>query len=381
MAVEDMVGLSPFEGATNRTSIGVFAKGKPVRYPVSYSKWVRSDGMTRRSVPFDSTYEEVTSGKMITARQWQAAPVDRKDLSSAWLAARPRALNALAKVLGKSPYTARAGAFTGGANAVYWLDVLRREDGLVFARNLAEGAKRRVETVDVVLEESLVYPLLRGRDVQRWRAEASAHILMTQDVARRVGIAPNVMHSEHPHAERYLVLRRDVLASRAAYKRYFSPADPYWSMFNVGAYTLSDWKVVWREQAAALTAAVVGPESGQPVVPDHKLMLVAVASESEAHYLCGALNSSPARLLVASYAVEIQMDTHILSHVAIPRFDDRDTTHRRLATLSEAAVQAIESGDSVKVVQIERDVNDAVAALWDLGEQEVADIDLSLADL
>lgn len=36
LVVEDMVELKPFEGATNRTSVAVFGKGYPVRYPVPF---------------------------------------------------------------------------------------------------------------------------------------------------------------------------------------------------------------------------------------------------------------------------------------------------------------------------------------------------------
>ena len=381
MAVEDMVALMPFEGATNRTVIGIFAKGKPVRYPVSYSKWTSAMLPKRRSIPFDSSYEEVTADKGITARQWQAEPVDSTDPTSPWMAARPKALGALRKVLGASAYAARAGAFTGGANAVFWLEVSADNNDLVLARNLTAGARRQVESSEVTLESSLVYPLLRGRDVQRWQALPSAHILITQDAARRVGISARAMHEKYPHAERYLAMHKDVLASRAAYKRYFNPADPYWSMFNVGEYTFMAWKVVWREQAATLTAAVVGSDAGQPVVPDHKLMLVAVASEMEAHYLCASLNSAPARLLVASYSVEIQMDTHILTHVSIPRFDANNPAHTQLAALSKQATALARPEDKMALARVQTDVDDAAAALWGLSKSELVDINLSLMDV
>jgi len=50
ITVDDMVDLKPFEGATNRTAVGVFAKGRAVKYPVSYQLWKkRSRGRGGRS--------------------------------------------------------------------------------------------------------------------------------------------------------------------------------------------------------------------------------------------------------------------------------------------------------------------------------------------
>src|SRR5437870_12602713 len=35
----------------------------------------------------------------------------------------------------------------------------------------------------------------------------------------------------------------------------------FYSIFNIGDYTFADWKVVWREQANGLTAAVIDRKS------------------------------------------------------------------------------------------------------------------------
>jgi len=121
LTVEDMVELKPFEGATNRTAVAVFAKGMPVRYPVSYSYWKKRGEGRGSTIGFDTPYEEVTTQK-ITYHQWYAEPVDRKEVTTAWITARRKALQALHHVLGSSPYSAHAGSFTGGANGIYWVE-------------------------------------------------------------------------------------------------------------------------------------------------------------------------------------------------------------------------------------------------------------------
>jgi SAM-dependent methyltransferase len=381
LTVEDMVELKPFEGATNRTAVAVFAKGMPVRYPVSYSYWKKRGEGRGSTIGFDTPYEEVSTQK-ITYHQWYAEPVDRKDITTAWITARRKALQALHHVLGSSPYTAHAGSFTGGANGIYWVEVIgTRPGGLSIVSNVTEGARRAVPSTQAAVEADLLYPLLRGRDVGRWAATPSAHILMTQDPETRRGIAVETMEGKYTRAHSYLARFERTLKSRAAFRRYFRETDPYWSMFNVSSFTFAPWKVVWREQASAFTAAVIGPKDKRPVIPDHKLMMVDTSSADEAHFLCAALNSSPARLLVAAYAVEIQMDTHILENVAVPKFSPKNRVHVRLAELSDAAHKAVARGDEAEIKRIEEEVDRWAAKLWNLSDEELAEIKRSLEEM
>ncbi|GAB4533386.1 MAG: N-6 DNA methylase [Anaerolineales bacterium] len=188
--VDDLSTLQVFEGASTRTSVFVLRKGVPTRYPLPYTYWKKTS--KGKGLDYDSTLAEVLA--QTRQMHFQAAPVDAGDPTSAWLTARPKVLDAVRKVLGPSNYRAYEGANCGGANAVYWLEILaERPDGLAVARNVTEGAKRQVEAVTVELEPDLLYPLLRGRDVGRWLARPSLHILMVQDPKSRRGIDEQVV--------------------------------------------------------------------------------------------------------------------------------------------------------------------------------------------
>lgn len=166
--------------------------------------------------------------------QFQAAPVNADDPTGAWLTARRKALGAVQKVLGASDYEAHAGACTW-ANAVFWLDVImERPDGLLVARNVAEGAKREVESITVGLEPDLIYPLLRGRDVKRWMAEPSLHILMMQDPATRRGIDEEVVQHKWPKAWAYLKRFENPLRERSGFRRYFTRKDASGQIVETG---------------------------------------------------------------------------------------------------------------------------------------------------
>jgi hypothetical protein len=189
------------------------------------------------------------------------------------------------------------------------------------------------------------------------------------------------MAIHYPKTYAYLKHFEAELRSRSGYRRYFKDSAPFYSVFNIGDYTFAPYKVVWREQAAGLTVAVVEPANNKTVIPDHKLMLVDFQDRNEAHYVCAMLNSSPAHYVVLSYSVTIQMNTHILENVRIQKFEAGNASHRQLADLSQQAHAATAAGDMARVQAIEAEIDRRAAALWGLTEAELREIQESLAEL
>ncbi len=381
--VEDMVELRPFEGAANRTAVGIFIKGRQVRYPVSYQYWKKRGEGPKTAIGFDTPYEEVTKNK-ITYRDWEAEPVDESDPTSGWITARGKALRAVHDVLGKSPYRGREGTNTGGANAVYWVEVLgQRPGGLVMVANVIEGAKRKVPHTQAAVERDLVFPLLRGSDVSRWAANPSLNILLTHHEGQRLKAIPEIqMQEAYPKAFAYLKRFEDHLGKRPAFRRYFKEEAPFYSIFNIGDYTFSSWKAVWRYIASGMICAAIGPASdGRPIIPDCKLMLSECSSPAEAYFLAGMLNSAPASLVVKAYTLSTQISTHVLDSIAVPKFSPLDKTHVRLSDLSKAAHKAARKGDEAEVKKLEENVDRCAAKLWGLTDEELAEIKKSLGEM
>ncbi len=384
VAVDDMSDLKPFEGASNRTAIIVLERGRATTYPVQYSHWYKPGGGS--VIPEDVTLEEVMQDKIVTYRQFVAQPVDENDPTSPWISGRPRALQAVKKVLGVSDYQAHEGVNTGGANGVYWLETIaHRPDGLVVVANFTDGSRRKVENVQVAIEPDLLYPLLRGQDVQRWQAIPSLQILVVQDRNKqREGIPEPVLQMKYPKTYAYLLHFKDVLANRPD-RKYYPPGSPFYTMRNVAKYTFAPYKVVWREVAHQLDASVseqaavpsIGPRC---VVPDHTLILIPCQEAAEAHFVCAALNSSPSRFVVQNYIV-LHPDPHILQRVRVPRFNSSDPVHCQLAALSQQAHAAAAAGDTAAVQAIEAEIDRLAAQLWGLTEAELREIQESLAEL
>ncbi len=392
--VDDMVDLNPFEGASNRTAVLILEKGKATRYPVSYTVW-RKKRRGHRSRWGGFTYESTLNEVIQSTKRlnFKAEPVDPKDPTSPWLTARLRILKAIRKVLGKSDYEAHEGVNTGGANGVYWMEIVhRRPDGLVVVRNLTEGAKVKVREVTEPIEPDLLYPLLRGRDVQRWKVEPSALILMVQDPRTRRGINEKKLQTRYPRTYAYLKQFESILRERAAFKRYFTrkinnreivETGPFYSMFDVGDYTFAPWKVVWT-RLAQIEAAVVGTLKGKAVVPQETISLVQCKSEQEAHYLAALVNSAIFQFGAVSFSQEggkSMGSMHVLDHIRIPRFDPKNKTHLRLAELSKEAHKLAKAGNEKRLREIEAEIDRVSARIWGLSEDELREIQKSLQEL
>ena len=171
--------------------------------------------------------------------------------------------------------------------------------------------------------------------------------------------------------------------SRRSDRRYYPEGSPFYTMRNVAEYTFAPYKVVWREQASELTTAIaVGHE--RPLVPDHKLMLVSCGSANEAFFLTACLNSVISRLLVKGYVIGTQISTHVLEHVAVPKFDSSSTLHQSLASLSmqahRLATKEGKEGQS-ELRKLEEEIDRLAAQIWGLTEEELLEVHRSLERL
>lgn len=386
LRVNDLVDLRPFPATANWSATLVLEKGSPTRYPIPYVKY--SADRSRR--------------------EYDAVPIDPDRPTSPWFL-RPRAWKgSAADLVGPSDYTAHLGANTGGANGVYWVTLCGQADSddvsekmgqtrrrqqvlpgdsfghlggssissqpqgtrtLIRIRNIADRGKRRTAVVEHVVESELLYPLLRWIDIDCFRARPAAWLLLAQDAETRRGIDERRMGRQYPNAYAYLSQFRELLESRAAYRRYQSRA-AFYSMYDVGPYTLAPFKVVWRRMDRRIRAAVVEPVEdpllgSRPVIPQETCALVAADSTDEAHYLCATLNSSLVGFLVASHSVcggKSFGSPGMLDFLRIRRYDPGNAFHRELASASRQAHCLKARGADMAAIQA--DIDRLGARLW-----------------
>ena len=212
-----MVELRPFEGAINRTSLVVLEKGKTTSFPISGMMWTKKTGGEI------DQFVDIKVRKIARHTKMVVAPI-AKSVRSPWLMVRPKALSAVRKALGKSDYEAHAGIYTD-MNGVYWVEVVEKQPKALLVRNLADIGKRKVERTEASIENELVFPLLRGRDVDKWKYSASAYIILPTNKEGKT-LSLRELRSGFPKAFGYFNRYRGDLISRGG--------EPYKSM-------LADW--------------------------------------------------------------------------------------------------------------------------------------------
>ncbi len=372
----DLSDLQPFEGATNRTAVLICRSSeKSFSYPVPYQVWSkRKKEVISESDTLGTVQAKVELMKLV------ASPVSTQRETAPWLTVPGPALPGVSKVLGPSAYAAHEGVNTGGLNGCYWVQILNELGAAEFLiENLHDIGKIKLKRVQMAVEATHLYPLLRGRDVSKWHAVPSAYLLAPQDRKnQREGIPEAILKRDSPKTFSYLKKFEKELSARAD-RKYYPEGSPFYTMRNMAPYSLMPWKVVFREQSTSLTTAVVGPSEGEflngkPIVSDHKLMITPLERLEEAHFVCAVLNSLPCRFLVASYCIDTAISTHVLQFIKIPKFDSGNRLHTKLSNASQKAHEAKQRSNDKELTKIESQVDLLVAELWGLSPKELEQI-------
>jgi N-6 DNA Methylase len=328
--VDDLTARSPFRGASTRTATLVLCKGTRTEYPVDYWVWPKKcdDSPTLH----------------------KAAPIDPKKPGSAW-SIREVTDDATFVPSGPSDYQAHLGVNTGGANGIYWVELLGSTDQGISIRNRAALSKKTIPICEAVVERELLYPLIRWGDLDRWRGTARGHIILAQDPDRRVGIEQSRMEKEYPSSLAFLKNFESILSERAAYRRY-QQRHPFYSMYNVGQYSIAPVRVAWRRMDKKIRAAVllpiVDPVLGpRPPLVQETCVLIATDMVEEAYYLAALLNSESVHRQVAAHMPVGSKSfgtPGMLDHLAIRQFDTSNLAHLDLAELGREAHELVARG-------------------------------------
>ncbi|MEM1632576.1 MAG: N-6 DNA methylase, partial [Thermofilum sp.] len=443
--VHDLVTTYPFEGAVNRTSAIVVEKicelsdlgrgecpdaAKVVEgnRRIKHVVWV-----SEKAVPTDAPLEEVL--KTVSRHQMVMTPITENDPSSSWMQVTEKVLPHVRKVLVRSPYEAHEGVNVA-LNQVYYVQVKgKTPDGkLVITNPPKSGQKKQVRQIEAVVEPDLLYPLVRGRDVKKWYVELSGndYVILPYDPRSDKPLAKTEFQVMFPGTYWYLSQFKEDLKTRSI-KPFLSLKDKikkaksenekrlalskleemFYIVDNIGSYTFAPYKVVWKRIAGGITGkavsfacAVVEPTyirlpggevvpEPRPIVPDDSTILISFNRPDEAYYVCGVLNSSIVRSIIASYTYELRQETHIVEHIRVPRFDPNNPIHRELAELSRRAhelakcIYAASKPDYclkirnslAELERIEEEIDRLVARLYGIPEEALQDIKKLLAIL
>ena len=177
-----------------------------------------------------------------------------------------------------------------------WRSGLKHDSSkVVELRKTDRGCLKNGYGEAVEIESQYVYPLLKSSDLGNKRvSQTRLKVIVTQ---KSVGQATDKIQDDAPLTWKYLEKHSTTLDER---KSSIYRNKPRFSMFGVGDYTFSDWKVAISGFYKCLDFQVVGPINGKPVVFDDTIYFLSAESEEEARFLSDLLNSEPCQKFLES---------------------------------------------------------------------------------
>lgn len=337
LRADDLSKIRAFDNATNSTALVYLKKGEDTSYPVPYIFWEKRTDLKKLSFNGYSELREVKA--QMTLIKQKAMPAVEDDITSIWLTANEDELESMNKVLGKNNYKARTGVFTGGANAVYWLNVNGRDRAKVEISNIVERAKRKAEKITRTIEPDYVFPMLKGSNVRKWDISYDMYLLCPHTAETKMWpVAQTILEKEVPDTLEYLRFFKEDLDSRKGFAGWEKEIQKqeFQAILRIGEYTFSPYKVIWKYIASEFVCAVISNVDDEflgnkMILPNEKIMYVSFEDEDEAYYLCGILSSTLVANCVKSYMNPTSISVHVLNKLNIPTFDRNNYDHITIA--------------------------------------------------
>ncbi len=173
---------------------------------------------------------------------------------------------------------------------------------------------------EVKIEPTYLYPLLKSSDLANDRLLTNRFVLVTQ---RKPGDDTESIARTAPKTWDYLLRHAFALDRRQSiiYKKR-----PRFSVFGVGNYTFSPWKVAISGLYKNCRFVVIGKHKNKPVVLDDTCYSIPCSTEEEATFVCRLLNSDLAKRFLHSlifFDAKRPVTIDVLNRIDLKRVADR----------------------------------------------------------
>jgi len=176
-------------------------------------------------------------------------------------------------------------AFLYRDGLVGWRSGVKHDSSRVFVFSQKQGILINGLGERVSIEADVVFPLLKSSDVVHGRKPRKFVLIPHRSMEE----SPLDLERRAPLAWQYLLSHSDILDKRGSsiYKKR-----PPFSIFGIGPYSLTAWKVAISGLYKELKFSKVGPCDGQPIVLDDTCYLFPCDSEAECDVLYELVTSS-----------------------------------------------------------------------------------------
>jgi hypothetical protein len=373
--VYDMLKVNPFNGeASNRTSVYIFQKNKKMQYPMH--NYFECYNLNKKDpIEYSDSYELVKQKLKFT--KLSAKPIN-EDIRSPWLTVSNAIFEDLNNYLGKSSYKARKGIEPCGAKGIYLIKINKKIGGNIQIENLIE--RSRLEKAKLLgvhigeVETDFVYPMVGGRNFDKWGLKSYLYMVVPHANAGKGiyrGIDELELKTKYKKTYEWLFYFKDLLLeTRIRSGKYFDEKQfPFYRLDNVGDYTFSKYKLLWKEQSRQMTAVVISSLKDEflgekIIVTDSKVLYVSFDSKEEANYMCAILNSRLIGKIIEAYTIDVQKGVDIVKNINIPKFNSKNELHNKLADQSIRAHELYKLNSEKEIKEIEEKIEQTVPLIF-----------------
>lgn len=375
---EDLTEIKPFEGAQNETAIIVLVKGQKTRYPVKFIKWEKK---TSGEIPQTETLEKVYESTVHLKKM--AEPSKKEDQNSGWFISTKKNAEQFDTLkqnfLGTFEYPIRQG-LNFGISTVYWFDIIKRLGNKIRIKNGSEkGKKFEVDTTEATIERDLVYPLVKSRNIEKWKLKDYIYALVPQKKTTDDNEAE--LKTRYPDTWEYLKKYKIVLEQGR--KSVWFKGKPFYKIYGLGKYSWAPFKVMWVRMGYKPKFVVINRTldtflGTKLILPGEVCAFVSerdkngdFITEDEAHYICAVLNSKAilAALDTITQKGKSGLPKSIIDQIQLVKYNKSNELHKKLSELSKKAHLAARKNEYETVKKIENEIDATVLLLYSKKEK------------
>lgn len=212
-------------------------------------------------------------------------------------------------------------AFLRGRSNVPWRSGLKHDCAKIMEFNRIDGVLYNGLGECVSLEPTYLYPLLKSSDLANNRTELNERWVLVPQ--QSIGDETKPIETLAPQTWSYLQAHHEYFKNRASsiYKN-----QPEFSIFGIGPYSFSMWKVAISGLYKKSHFVVVSPRHDKPVMLDDTCYFISCGNRVEAEVICRCLNSNPVREYLSSiicWDSKRPITKQILQQIDISKIMDR----------------------------------------------------------
>jgi len=218
-----------------------------------------------------------------------------------------------------------------------WRSGIKHDATNVMELQKVENGYQNRLSEKVLLEDDYLYPMLKSSDIAgQSTREPRFWMLVPQ---RRTGEETASIQLTAPNTWRYLTNHARILDGRksAIYRNR-----PRYSIFGVGGYSFAPWKVAISGMYKGLRFQVIGKFDEKPIVLDDTCYFLSCATQAEAEFIAGLLNSEIAQQFFRAFIFwdeKRPITVRLLRKLSISKVADELGVSAALAAFSSKGYQ------------------------------------------